>query len=66
MEGLTFDRFLTLCFSQRLCLQGSVQPAEIRDLLDDFGSEAGRLIQEAQLFFPSALGSAKFRAARHS
>lgn len=66
MEGLTFDRFFTLCFSQRLCLQGFVQPAEIRDLLDDFGPEAGRLIQEVQPFFPGVLSTAKFRAARHS
>lgn len=43
-----------------------MQPAEIRDLLDDFGPEAGRLIQEVQPFFPGALSTAKFRAARHS
>lgn len=43
-----------------------MQPAEIRNLMDDFWLEAGPLIQESQLFFPGALCSAKFPAAGHS
>lgn len=42
-----------------------MQPAEIRDLLDDFWLEAGSLIQEAQLFLPGALSGAKFGTAGH-
>lgn len=43
-----------------------MQPAEIRDLVDDFGLKAGPLIQESQLFFSGAVSSAKFRTTRHS
>lgn len=64
IEGLTFYHVFTVCFSRLVCLQGFVQPAEIRHLMD-FGLEAGSLVQESQFFFPGALSSAQFRAARH-
>lgn len=64
-EGLTFYHIFTLRFSQPFCLQGFVQPAEVRDTLEDFWLEAGSLIQKTQLFFPVALSSAEFGAAWH-
>lgn len=43
-----------------------MQPAEIRDLLNDFWTEARLLIQESHLFLPAAPSSSKFWAARCS
>lgn len=41
-----------------------MQFVEIRDLLNDFGLEAGCLIKGLQLFLPGALSSTKFWTTR--
>lgn len=43
-KRLTFYSIFSLRLFQLLCLQGSVQPAEIRDLMVDFGLETGLFI----------------------